>query len=127
MITKFLTPGIAALAAIYIFYLIPDFSFNALIIAACNPTGLTASTVYTKAAGFETLVNATYSFSRFWYGEQLRWFDLKRTNKLVDRVKALNPDAANYIQPFHIVRPLPQSQIDAVTNKDQFKQNQEYQ
>jgi hypothetical protein len=56
-------------------------------------------------------------------GEQLRWFDLKRTNKLLDRVKALNPDAAPYIKDFHIVRPIPQTQIDAVSNKTEFKQN----
>lgn len=62
-------------------------------------------------------------------GEQLRWFDLKRTNKLIDRIKTqkLNPDAAQYIQNYHLVRPIPQSQIDAVTNKDEFKQNDLYQ
>lgn len=60
-------------------------------------------------------------------GEQLRWFDLKRTNKLVDRVKALNPDGAQFIQAYHMLRPIPQSQIDAVTNKDVFKQNPGYQ
>ncbi|MXV49486.1 RagB/SusD family nutrient uptake outer membrane protein [Pedobacter sp. HMF7647] len=59
-------------------------------------------------------------------GEQLRWFDLKRTGKLIERIKAYNPDAAA-IQPFHLVRPIPQSQIDAVTNKDEFKQNPGYQ
>lgn len=60
-------------------------------------------------------------------GEQLRWFDLKRTNKLLDRVGRLNPDAAQYIQAFHTVRPIPQSQIDAVTNKNEFSQNPDYQ
>lgn len=60
-------------------------------------------------------------------GEQLRWFDLKRTNKLIDRVTRLNPDAAQYIQPFHTVRPIPQSQLDAVTNKGEFMQNEGYQ
>jgi starch-binding outer membrane protein, SusD/RagB family len=60
-------------------------------------------------------------------GEQLRWFDLKRTNKLVDRVTRLNPDAAQYIKSFHTVRPIPQSQIDAVTNKGEFLQNEGYQ
>src|SRR6186997_2557179 len=35
-----------------------------------NPSGLTSETVYTTAAGFETLVNASYSFSRFWYGKE---------------------------------------------------------
>ena len=60
-------------------------------------------------------------------GEQLRWFDLKRTNKLIDRVKSMNPDAAQYIKAFQTVRPIPQSQIDAVTNKSEFTQNEGYQ
>lgn len=60
-------------------------------------------------------------------GEQLRWFDLKRTGKLIERIKNMNPDAAVYIQPFHTVRPIPQSQLDAVTNKSAFPQNQGYQ
>ncbi|HUC81451.1 MAG TPA: RagB/SusD family nutrient uptake outer membrane protein [Flavisolibacter sp.] len=60
-------------------------------------------------------------------GEQLRWFDLKRTNKLVDRVKAMNPDGAPYVQSHHLVRPIPQSQIDAVSNKKEFTQNNGYQ
>ncbi|MES2374154.1 MAG: RagB/SusD family nutrient uptake outer membrane protein [Bacteroidota bacterium] len=60
-------------------------------------------------------------------GEQLRWFDLKRTGKLVERVKNLNPDAAGFIQSTHALRPIPQSQLDAVTNKTTFTQNQGYQ
>lgn len=60
-------------------------------------------------------------------GEQLRWFDLKRTGKLVDRVKSMNPDAAGFVQSFHTVRPIPQSQLDAVTNKSTFTQNNGYQ
>jgi hypothetical protein len=60
-------------------------------------------------------------------GEQLRWFDLKRTNKLVDRIKTMNPDAALYVQPYHFVRPIPQGQLDAITNKNVFTQNPGYQ
>ncbi|MBO0947894.1 RagB/SusD family nutrient uptake outer membrane protein [Fibrella forsythiae] len=59
-------------------------------------------------------------------GEQVRWFDLKRTGKLVERVKKYNPDAAAYIQPYHVLRPIPQSEIDAVTNKAEFRQNDGY-
>ncbi|WP_080055814.1 RagB/SusD family nutrient uptake outer membrane protein [Spirosoma aerolatum] len=59
-------------------------------------------------------------------GEQVRWFDLKRTNKLVERVRKYNPDAGKYIQDFHVVRPIPQSEIDAVTSKGDFKQNPGY-
>ncbi|HEU4552330.1 MAG TPA: RagB/SusD family nutrient uptake outer membrane protein [Chitinophaga sp.] len=59
-------------------------------------------------------------------GEQLRWFDLKRTGKLVERVRDHNPDAGAYIQPFHDLRPIPQAQLDAVTNKSEFQQNEGY-
>jgi SusD family. len=60
-------------------------------------------------------------------GEQLRWFDLVRTGKLVDRITRLNPDAAQFVKDFHTVRPIPQNQLDAVTNKQEFTQNQGYQ
>jgi starch-binding outer membrane protein, SusD/RagB family len=60
-------------------------------------------------------------------GEQLRWFDLKRTGKLIERITAYNPDNAVNIKPFHIVRPIPQNQIDAVTNRNEFTQNEGYQ
>jgi hypothetical protein len=60
-------------------------------------------------------------------GEQLRWFDLKRTNTLLTRIQAMNPDAAQYIQAYHTVRPIPQSQIDAVSNGSEFTQNAGYQ
>ena len=45
-------------------------------------------------------------------GEQMRWFDLARTGKLVELVKANNPLAAPNIQDYHIHRPIPQAQID---------------
>jgi hypothetical protein len=44
--------------------------------------------------------------------EQMRWFDLVRTGKLVEYVKAYNPLGAPNIQAFHVRRPIPQAQID---------------
>ncbi|KAA9327279.1 RagB/SusD family nutrient uptake outer membrane protein [Hymenobacter busanensis] len=64
--------------------------------------------------------------AREFAGEQLRWFDLKRTGKLVDRVRANNPEAGASIQNYHVVRPIPQRQLDAITNKEEFKQNSDY-
>ncbi len=64
--------------------------------------------------------------AREFAGEQLRWFDLKRTGKLESRIGTLNPDAAGFVKPFHLVRPIPQSQIDAVSNKNVFRQNPGY-
>lgn len=64
--------------------------------------------------------------AREFAGEQLRWFDLKRTGKLIERVQAHNPDAAPNIRPFHLLRPIPQAQLDAITNKEEFFQNEGY-
>lgn len=49
-------------------------------------------------------------------GEQQRWFDLKRTKTLVAHVKAYNAQASKNIKDYHLVRPIPQSQMNAVTN-----------
>lgn len=59
--------------------------------------------------------------------EQQRYFDLKRTGKFVERIKKMNPDAADVIQSYHQIRPIPQSEIDALTNKNEFRQNEGYQ
>lgn len=59
-------------------------------------------------------------------GEQWRWFDLKRTGKLIERVKANNPQGGANIKDFHNLRPIPQLQMDAVTNKQEFIQNPGY-
>jgi hypothetical protein len=49
-------------------------------------------------------------------GEQQRWFDLKRTRKLVERVAKYNKQASANIKEFHYYRPIPNSQMSAVTN-----------
>jgi hypothetical protein len=60
-------------------------------------------------------------------GEQQRWFDLKRTHKLVEYVKARNAVAAPQVAEKHYYRPIPQAQIDAVTNLGTgFSQNEGY-
>ena len=45
-------------------------------------------------------------------GEGWRWWDLVRTGKLVERVRLYNPEGAPNIQDYHMVRPIPQNQID---------------
>ncbi len=53
-----------------------------------------------------------------------RWFDLVRTGRLVDAVKAENSFARNAsIQPFHVLFPIPQRELDANTA---LKQNNGY-
>lgn len=51
--------------------------------------------------------------TREFMGEYSRWFDLKRTGKLVDRVKKYNPWVKGQaIADKHYLRPIPQSEID---------------
>lgn len=57
-------------------------------------------------------------------GEQMRWLDLKRWGILIERVKAHNVAAAPNIQPYHVLRPIPQTQIDRSANG--FGQNDGY-
>ena len=52
-----------------------------------------------------------------------RWPDLKRTGKLIERVRLYNPDGRPNIQEKHLLRPIPQTMMDRVSNKDEFKQN----
>lgn len=60
-------------------------------------------------------------------GEMFRWFDLKRWGILVARVKAHNPDGGPNIKDFHVMRPIPQDQIDRTANgATAFPQNTGY-
>jgi hypothetical protein len=57
-------------------------------------------------------------------GETSRWFDLKRTGKLVERVKKYNAAGAANIQEFHNLRPIPNNEILLSTGT--MKQNPGY-
>ena len=57
--------------------------------------------------------------------EHTRWFDLVRTGKLLERVKAHDDyDGYRNIQWYHAIRPIPQSQIDRVITGDPYPQNE---
>lgn len=61
-------------------------------------------------------------------GECMRWFDLTRTGKLLERVKSHNELAAANIKAYHALRPIPQSQIDRTDGGNaSFPQNEGYQ
>jgi len=94
------------------------------------PDGFNQAT--SEAAILITASNVTLDFilderTREFYGEGLRWLDLVRTKKLVDRVKAWNPvEAGTYIKNEFMVRPIPQDQIDRTTAGPTYPQNPGY-
>ena len=61
--------------------------------------------------------------SRELCGELIRWLDLVRTGQLLRRARLHNTDAQVNIQEKHILRPIPQTQIDATTTGTPYPQN----
>lgn len=59
-------------------------------------------------------------------GERLRWADLKRTGKLIERVELYNPTGRPNIEEKHLLRPIPSNMIDRLTNSEEFQQNPGY-
>ena len=65
--------------------------------------------------------------SRELFAEDTRWWDLSRTKTLVQRVQLYNAEGAAGVQPYNMLRPIPQSQIDLVTEGPKYPQNPGYQ
>lgn len=94
---------------------------NVVRARAAYPTGNTAAMDVTPAQ--ITLDYILDERARELCGEQTRWLDLVSTNKLIERVKLYNPDAAPNIQEKHTLRPIPQSQIDRIITGEKYPQN----
>lgn len=105
--------------------------------AAANAGAITAMTANTAsdldAKGIDYILDER---TRELAGEQMRWFDLVRTGKLIERVNLYNnysPRAGALVPnplPHHVLRPIPQSQIDAsidpTTTDGRYPQNPGY-
>jgi starch-binding outer membrane protein, SusD/RagB family len=51
-------------------------------------------------------------------GEYVRWYDLKRTEKLIERANKHNPwTASGSLAAKHLLRPIPQQEIDLASNE----------
>lgn len=73
---------------------------------------------YRATGGTLTLDMVLDERAREFLGEYMRWFDLKRTNKLIERASAYNPwtGAKGNIQEYHMLRPIPLHEIDRASN-----------
>ena len=99
--------------------------------AAFRKSNSAAQNAVAVAAVTITVADVTLDFilderTREFYGEWQRWLDLVRTRSLIRRVKDWNPEAAPYIKDFHMLRPIPQAQIDRVVQGPPFPQNAGY-
>ncbi|WP_234733545.1 RagB/SusD family nutrient uptake outer membrane protein [Tellurirhabdus bombi] len=101
-------------------------AINAVRYRAGWPGKKDAMLIAAKDMTFELIIEER---ARELAGEQTRWLDLKRWNLLIERVKKYNAQAAN-IQNFHVLRPIPQTQIDRsakdASGKSVFAQNSGY-
>lgn len=61
-------------------------------------------------------------------GEMHRWYDLKRTGKLFERMNnsKMNEVVASKFLEFHALRPIPRDQLSRISNPQDFPQNEGY-
>ncbi len=71
----------------------------------------------TVTTGQVTLDFILDELTRELYGESVRWLDLVRTKQLVNRVQAWNPEASGFVQSFHMLRPIPQDEMQTLLGR----------
>ena len=109
-------------------------AYNLYLLPLANKRAVGAAGAAMLAAyGINSGADLTLNFflderARELCGEQLRWFDLKRTGTLVSRMKqyAGNKLARANFDDHFVLRPIPQAEIDAITNKADYPQNPGY-
>ena len=81
------------------------------------------TTVGSALNGMDVILD---EYTREFYGDLRRWYDLTRTGQLLRRVALYNPEANANIKPYMILRPVPQDEINAVLTGPKYPQNTGY-
>ena len=81
------------------------------------------TTVGSGLCGMDLILD---EYTREYYGDLRRWYDLTRTGQLLRRVKLYNPEAAANIQAFDVLRPIPIQEIQTVVSGPAYPQNPGY-
>lgn len=116
-----------------------QFSVNATNMATANATNAAAMALTPAQLSQLAIPNNTTAgsgpcgmdlildeYTREFYGDPRRWYDLVRTGQLVRRVKMYNAIAAPNIQAFDVRRPIPQGLINNVLTGPAYPQNNGY-
>jgi hypothetical protein len=98
---------------------------NVLRTRAARKTPVDYTAAMQVSAGDITLDFILDERARELCGEYCRWFDLKRTKTLADRIKKYNPDIQGF-KPEYSLRPVPLAELQALTNGAAFGQNPGY-
>jgi hypothetical protein len=95
----------------------------ALTPAQRTQLAIPTTTSGTSLTGMDLILD---EYTREFYGDPRRWYDLVRTRQLVRRVKMYNALGAPNVQEFHMRRPIPQSYINTVLTGPKYPQNNGY-
>ncbi|GGF11645.1 RagB/SusD family nutrient uptake outer membrane protein [Hymenobacter cavernae] len=104
---------------------------NVLRTRAAKKTPVNQTTAMQITAADVTLDFILDERAREFAGENIRWFDVKRMkgvrsgDDFVNYIKQRNPDITQ-VQPFHVLRPIRQEELNALTNGAEFGQNPGY-
>jgi hypothetical protein len=99
-------------------------AYNPSNSAAVNAANATAMDITSGQVTIDFILDER---TREFYGENIRWWDLVRTQSLLERVQNWNPvQAGAHLQSYMVLRPIPQNEIDGVTQGPAFPQNPGY-
>ncbi|WP_324673645.1 RagB/SusD family nutrient uptake outer membrane protein [Hymenobacter sp. GOD-10R] len=104
---------------------------NVLRTRAARKTPVNQTTAMQITAADVTLDFILDERAREFAGENIRWFDVKRMkgvrsgNDFASYITQRNPDITQ-VQPFHVLRPIRQEELNSLTNGAEFGQNPGY-